>query len=81
MRRGDAMRFITYMVASAAISMLAACGAVAIAGEADLVLKNGIVWTVDDELPRAEAIAVTGASIVYVGDGDGVGGMSAQRRR
>ncbi len=68
------MRFINNMVASAAISMLSACWAVAIAGDADLVLKNGIVWTVDDDLPRAEAIAVTGTSIVYVGDSDGVAG-------
>ena len=43
------------------------------AQEADLVLRNGVIWTVDDENPRGEAVAVTGDSIVYVGSDDGAG--------
>jgi predicted amidohydrolase YtcJ len=35
--------------------------------EADLVLKNAVVWTVDSDLPRAEAIAVRGNEIAGVG--------------
>ncbi|MGH8168695.1 MAG: amidohydrolase family protein, partial [Woeseiaceae bacterium] len=42
------------------------------AEEADLVLQNGIIWTVDDEMPRAEAIASLRDRIVYVGTNRGV---------
>ena len=34
---------------------------------ADLVLKNGVVYTLDDQTPKAEAVAVRGAEIVFVG--------------
>ena len=34
---------------------------------ADLVLKNGIVYTVNDQQPTAEAVAIKGPLIVYVG--------------
>ena len=43
-----------------------------IAQEADLVLRNGVIWTVDDDNPRAQAVASTGDRIVYVGDESGV---------
>src|SRR5512132_725426 len=33
----------------------------------DIVFKNGNIYTVDDRQPRAEAIAVTGNRIVFVG--------------
>ncbi len=39
---------------------------------ADLVLRNGVVWTVDEDLPRGEAIATAGARIIYVGSNAGV---------
>ncbi len=39
---------------------------------ADLVVKNGVIWTVDDDNPRASAIAIAGDRIVYVGNDDGV---------
>ena len=42
------------------------------AQEADLVLRNGIVWTVDDGNPRAEAIASSQDKIIYVGADSGV---------
>jgi predicted amidohydrolase YtcJ len=39
----------------------------AIAQDADLVLRNGIIWTVDESNPRAEAIAAGNGRIIYVG--------------
>ena len=40
--------------------------------KADLVLSNGNIVTVDDELPRAQAVAISGNRIIYVGDDQGV---------
>ena len=40
--------------------------------DADLVLRNGVVWTVDDNNPRGEAIASLNDKIVYVGSDAGV---------
>ncbi|MEM7674865.1 MAG: amidohydrolase family protein, partial [Myxococcota bacterium] len=34
---------------------------------ADLILTNGVVWTVDRKLPKAEAVAVRDDRIVFVG--------------
>ncbi len=39
--------------------------------DADYVLTNGKVYTVNDEQPWAEAVAVKGQDIVYVGDNAG----------
>jgi len=39
---------------------------------ADRVFLNGAVYTVDVELPWAEAVAITDGHIVYVGSNDGV---------
>ncbi|MBT8077728.1 MAG: amidohydrolase family protein, partial [Gammaproteobacteria bacterium] len=44
----------------------------ALAQEADLVLRNGIVWTVDENKPRAQAIAALRDKIVFVGSNAGV---------
>ncbi|MFQ5750891.1 MAG: amidohydrolase [bacterium] len=35
--------------------------------KADFVLKNGIVYTVDDKNPKAQAVAITGDKIIAVG--------------
>jgi predicted amidohydrolase YtcJ len=40
--------------------------------KADLVLTNGVVYTVDKQRSRAEAVAVVGTKIVYVGNAEGV---------
>jgi predicted amidohydrolase YtcJ len=45
------------------VGLLAACGPI----PADLVLQNGKLVTVDEAVPEAEAIAVTGDRIVAVG--------------
>ncbi len=42
------------------------------AQQADLVLRNGVVWTVDASLPRAEALASLDEKIIYVGPDAGV---------
>ena len=39
---------------------------------ADLVAKNGKLWTVDDDKPNAEALAVLDGRFIYVGDNAGV---------
>jgi len=40
---------------------------------ADLILKNGIIWTVDQNQPRAEAVASRGDRILFVGSAAEVG--------
>lgn len=47
--------------------LLAAPGALA-AEKAELVLRGGVVLTLEDDLPRAEALAVQGGRIVAVGN-------------
>jgi len=42
------------------------------AQEADLVARNGKLWTVDDDNPRAEALAVLDGRFIYVGSDVGV---------
>ena len=44
----------------------------AVAQQADLVLRNGVIWTVDEDNPRAAAVATVGDRIVYVGSGESV---------
>ncbi len=44
---------------------------IAFANSADLVFTNGKVYTVDSDNPWAEAVAVKGNTIVYVGDAAG----------
>ncbi len=39
--------------------------------KADIVLTNGIVYTVNDNQPSAQAIATLGSKIIYVGDNQG----------
>ena len=39
---------------------------------ADLILHNGVIWTVDDKNPRAQAVAITGGKFVAVGSDESV---------
>ena len=39
---------------------------------ADLILYNGVVWTVDEKNPTAQAVAINGNKIVRVGNNDDV---------
>ena len=38
---------------------------------ADYVFKNGAIYTIDGQNPKAQAIAVSGKHIAYVGNNDG----------
>ena len=55
-----------------AVFFLAACQPQAEVQIADLVLQGGVVHTVNTDQPRAEAIAVSGNEIVFVGSNAGV---------
>ncbi len=50
-------------------------------GSADTVLLNGRVYTVDEAAPWAEAVAVTGTTISYVGDSAGARAMAGPDTR
>jgi predicted amidohydrolase YtcJ len=43
--------------------------------QADLILKDAVIWTVDDNLPRAEAVAISGNEIVAVGSDGEMGAL------
>ena len=55
-------------------SFIATLGAFALASldrvQPDLVLYNGNIWTVDDKLPRAQAVAISGGRFFAVGAND-----------
>ena len=55
------------------VCLTAVIPGVAQAQEADMILQNGVIWTVDDDNPRAEAVASLGDRIIYVGSNAGVG--------
>ncbi|MFQ5548257.1 MAG: amidohydrolase [Woeseia sp.] len=59
---------------------LAAC-CLASAQEAELVLRRGVIWTVDSDKPRAEAVAALGQNIIYVGSDTGVEDHIGDRTR
>jgi len=40
--------------------------------KADIILKNGYVWTVDAQLPKAQAVAIRGNEILAVGSDEDV---------
>lgn len=44
----------------------------ALAQDADFVVHNGVIWTVDEARPRADAIAARNGRIIYVGSDEGV---------
>ena len=53
------------------VGIFSSSNALAKGDPADYVLTNGKVYTVNDEQPWAEAVAVKGDAIVYVGDNAG----------
>ncbi|TDJ70082.1 MAG: amidohydrolase [Planctomycetota bacterium] len=56
-----------WMLPALVLSALAGCTAPG----ADLVLHGGTVWTVDDDLPRAEAVVIRDGRIQFVGSDAG----------
>ena len=68
----------------AVLGVLVGCAGPAVArpsGPADLVFKNGVVWTVDSAKPRAQAVAVRGDKIIYVGSNTGARRRSSSRTK
>jgi predicted amidohydrolase YtcJ len=69
------------LLATASIGFLAACSDIttadnteisAICTPADIVLKNGVVHTVNENNPTAQALAIKDSKFIYVGDNAGV---------
>jgi predicted amidohydrolase YtcJ len=58
----------TVLAVLLATGLMAACGADRAAERADLILTNGAVHTLATARPRAEALAVAGGRISFVGD-------------
>lgn len=54
------------------IALLPFATTTALAQAADVVLRNGTVFTVDDSQPAASAIAISGDRFIYVGNDSGV---------
>ncbi len=50
-------------------------GAAASAGHADLVVRNGTIYTIDDRSPRAEAFAAKGGRFLAVGSSDDISNL------
>jgi predicted amidohydrolase YtcJ len=71
MRRGARFAATAAVAASAAPSFIAEAVAASDPG-ADIVFRNGPVYTVNGDRPWARAVAVRGKHIVYVGDERGV---------
>jgi len=59
-------------VATTMVALYAVTDGPAVAQQADLVLRNGVIWTVDEDNPRAAAVATLGDKTVYVGSDQGV---------
>lgn len=57
-----------------AACLLAACGSVERPDQASLVITDARIWTGDDAMPWAEAIASRDGTILAVGNGDSVAG-------
>jgi len=61
------------VILSFSVLFIVAIAASAFAAEkADYVFKNGAIYTIDSRNPTAQAIAITGKYITYVGTNDGV---------
>lgn len=50
-------------------------------GQADIVFRNGVVYTVDTEKPWASAVAIAGDRILFVGDDAGGQAFVGERTR
>jgi predicted amidohydrolase YtcJ len=61
----------TLRLLATAITFLAGCQPTSQQEPADLVLTNGFIYTVDEERSVAEAVAVRGDAIVFVGSSEG----------
>ena len=54
------------------VGVLGFAAACAFGQTADFVARNGVIWTVDDANPQAEALAAADGRLIYVGTNEGV---------
>jgi predicted amidohydrolase YtcJ len=59
-------------IAGLCLAVLMLCVSAVAAEKADYVFKNGAVYTIESKNPKAQAVAVTGKKISYVGSNEGV---------
>ncbi|NJD60121.1 MAG: amidohydrolase family protein [Anaerolineae bacterium] len=69
------------VLCSTVLVMLSACQPATPKVEADLVIKNATIYTVDKDRTVAQAMAIKGDSIVYIGDDKGVENYIAEITR
>ena len=60
-------------IAAILVALSAVTAIPARAQQADLVFRNGVIWTVDTDNPTAQAIAIVGDRIIFVGSDGKVG--------
>lgn len=72
------MRFVPLVTT---LTLLAPASLPAQQEPADIVFRNGKVYTANDKQPRAEAVAIKGNRLVYVGNNGGVGRLTGPRTR
>src|ERR1043165_3236271 len=75
-RSRQVKRFIFLVLAIQAVGSIAQA-----ANSADLIFKEGNVYTVNDKQPRAEAIAVRGDRIVAVGSDEEISRLKGDKTR
>ncbi|MDP6993961.1 MAG: hypothetical protein QGF87_06360, partial [Woeseiaceae bacterium] len=61
-------------LATYSLTLIAAIAAASAAfgQQADFVARNGVIWTVDEDNPTAEAVASLNGRLIYVGSNAGV---------
>ncbi len=72
------MKRSALLTTAIALTILAACSESPAPG-VDTVFLNGYVWTLDDSRPVAEAVAIDGDNIVYVGDNEGAIALAGEQ--
>ena len=66
-RAGRKYRWVRAALTAALPLIVSGCTNMKTKAAADLVITNARVWTVDDRMPSAEAVAVLGERIAAVG--------------
>jgi predicted amidohydrolase YtcJ len=75
------LRIVACRTAAAALVLALSPARGRAAPAVDLVIRNANVYTNDDRQPRAEAIAIAGGRLLYVGSNRGVASYQAAARR
>ncbi len=60
-----------YIIAATLSALMSTSAFAASCQKADIVLTNGAIYTVNDNQPHAQAVAMLGTKIIYVGDNQG----------